>query len=338
MKAMSTEADHDRGAVSAPVTREGEVWNAVGADWRHLGGSFRRHGFSFEWHDFEAANDVDWGRSFHAGSVEICLNFEGEGQVSVAGKVMELRPRMAGFYLCGVGAMTARRRAHERHRFITVELSAAFLRRHLNGYRTWLHPVVQGLVGSDRARSGVGESLPLSARQQALLGTLRRPPVLLEAQVLWYQAKAIELVVELLFQPSEDRELFCARARRLAHTRVEKVVAILRERLTEPPGLEELGRLVGCSPFYLSRTFSSEMGMTLPQYLRQLRLERAAELLRSGKFNVTEAAMEVGYSSLSHFSQAFHERFGCCPGLFPMSTGPQRALRKPNGSGGGRAG
>lgn len=69
------------------------------------------------------------------------------------------------------------------------------------------------------------------------------------------------------------------------------------------------------------------MGVTIPQYLRQLRLDRAAELLRSGRFNVTEAALEVGYSSLSHFSQAFHEQFGCCPGLYPVTTGTQKALK-----------
>ena len=39
--------------------------------------------------------------------------------------------------------------------------------------------------------------------------------------------------------------------------------------------------------------------MSIPQYVRKLRMQRAAELLRSGRFNVTEAAMEVGYSSLS---------------------------------------
>jgi AraC-like DNA-binding protein len=315
-------------AASASRGREDAVWGAIGAEWRQLGGSFRRHGFSFEWHEFEAAQDVDWSPSFHAGSVEICLNFEGEGQVTSRGKHIELRPRTAGFYICGSSGLEAHRRGHERHRFITVELSANFLRRHLNGYRSWLHPCVQSMLESDRAKSAVGESQPLMARHQELLSSLRHPPVLLEAQVLWYQAKAIELVVELLFQPAADRELFCARARRLAHQRVERTVSILRERLCEPPSLEEIGRMVGCSPFYLSRTFSSEMGMTIPQYIRQLRLERAAELLRSGKFNVTEAAMEVGYSSLSHFSQAFHERFGCCPGLYPVSTGPQKALRK----------
>jgi AraC-like DNA-binding protein len=47
-------------------------------------------------------------------------------------------------------------------------------------------------------------------------------------------------------------------------------------------------------------------------------MERAAELLRSGRYNVTEAALEVGYSSLSHFSQAFCQVIGCCPGLYPL--------------------
>ena len=42
-------------------------------------------------------------------------------------------------------------------------------------------------------------------------------------------------------------------------------------------------------------------------------MERAAELLRTGRYNVTEAATEVGYSSLSHFSKAFCETIGCCP-------------------------
>lgn len=307
--------------------RENAVWSAVGAEWRQLGGSFRRHGFSFEWHELEPAMEVDWARSFHQTSVEICLNFEGEGHVAARGERLEFRPRMAGFYFCGREPLEARRRAGERHRFITVELSRDFLATHLNDHRASLHPVVRTALESKDAASAVGQAMPLAARQQELLASLRNPPVLLEAQVLWYQAKAIELVVELLFRPADEQELFCARAKRQAHDRVEKVVAILRQRISDPPSLEELGKLVGCSSFYLSRTFSGEMGMTIPQYLRQLRLERAAELLRSGRYNVTEAAMEVGYSSLSHFSQAFHEQFGCCPGLYPLSTGPQKALR-----------
>jgi AraC-like DNA-binding protein len=89
--------------------------------------------------------------------------------------------------------------------------------------------------------------------------------------------------------------------------------------IESPPSLSQLGREVGCSPFYLSRLFSEHTGMTISRYLRNLRLERAAELLRRGRVNVTEAAMAVGYSSLSHFSKAFAEMFGVCPSVFPLS-------------------
>jgi AraC-like DNA-binding protein len=91
----------------------------------------------------------------------------------------------------------------------------------------------------------------------------------------------------------------------------------LRARLEDPPTLEELGQEVGVSQFYLSRTFSQEMGMTIPQFLRRIRMERAAELLRDGRHNVTEAAFAVGYSSLGHFSKSFCEVMGCCPTLYP---------------------
>ena len=64
--------------------------------------------------------------------------------------------------------------------------------------------------------------------------------------------------------------------------------------------------------------------MTIPQFLRQARMQRAAEMLAAGTHNVTEAAFAVGYSSLGHFSKTFCEVMGCCPTLYPQA----RALRK----------
>jgi AraC-like DNA-binding protein len=129
----------------------------------------------------------------------------------------------------------------------------------------------------------------------------------------------------LLFHAPADKEFFCQRQKRLSQDRVDRVIAVLKSDLAEPPALESLGRQVGCSPFYLSRIFSQHMGKTISQYIRQLRMEKAAELLRAGKLNVTQVAMEVGYSSSSHFSVAFHETFGCCPGLYPLATPTQRS-------------
>ena len=135
------------------------------------------------------------------------------------------------------------------------------------------------------------------------------------------QAKALEVVAAFLYQPAAGEELFCQRQHHLNRERVQKVLAILKENLAEPPGLEELGRRVGCSHFYFSRIFTQEVGKTISVTLRDLRMERAASLLREGRMNVTQVALEVGYSSLSHFSSAFHEVIGCCPGLYPLAPG-----------------
>jgi AraC-like DNA-binding protein len=154
-----------------------------------------------------------------------------------------------------------------------------------------------------------------SVRQS--LESMISPPVRGAARELWYRGKVLE-VTALALLPEDGEEFFCQRQKRLGRERIEAVKALLAENIEVPLTLEELGRRVGCSPFYLSRLFSEATGMTMARYLRDLRLERAAELLRSGEYNVTEAAMAVGYSSLSHFSKAFAVRFGSCPCAFPL--------------------
>ncbi len=310
-----------------PAFTERPVWHAVGDGWRHLHGSVRAAGVSFEWHDFKARTEFDWGGSFHPHSIEVCLNLEGEGRVGINKEKAVFIPLCGGFYRQGEQPLCAIRSANQRHQFLTVEMSFDFLQRHLNESVTSLHPLVRDVVSGKGENSAITQPTRLTSRQQQLLASLRDAPVLALAQPVWYLAKALEVAAEFFFIAPGDQELFCQRHQRIAAERVEKVVALLREKLAEPPSLEEIGRTVGCSPFHLSRTFSTTTGLTIPQYTRQLRMERAAELLRSGKFNVTEAALEVGYSSLSHFSQAFHEIFGCCPGLYPLRTPAQSAIQ-----------
>jgi AraC-like DNA-binding protein len=311
-----------------PAFTERPAWRTVGDGWRHLHGSMRGAGVSFEWHDFKTHAEFDWGKSFHPGSIEVCLNLEGEGRVSLNKSEAAFTPLTAGFYRRGEQELPATRSANQRHQFLTVEMSFDFLRRHLGQFGASLHPLVREVVAGRPEKSAIAPPTRLTSRQQQLLASLREAPVLALAQSVWYQAKALEVAAEFFFVAPGEQELFCQRQQRISAERVEKVVAVLRERLAEPPTLEELGRLVGCSPFHLSRTFSAANGMTIPQYTRQLRMERAAELLKTGKFNVTEAALEVGYSSLSHFSQAFHDTFGCCPGLYPLRTPTQKISAK----------
>lgn len=310
---------------AVPAFSERPAWHAIGDGWRHLHGSVRGAGVSFEWHDFKTNGaEFDWGKSFHPGSLEVCLNLEGHGKISLGKNEITFAPLTAGFYRRGEQVLNATRAANEAHQFLTVEMSFDFLRKRLVDFSTSLHPLVAEIISGASEKSAVAPVARLTSRQQQLLASLRDAPVLAAAQNLWYQTKALEIATEFFFVAPGETELFCQRQNRLAAERVEKVVALLREKLTAPPTLEEIGRVVGCSPFHLSRTFSAETGMTIPQYTRQLRMERAADLLKSGKFNVTEAALEVGYSSLSHFSHVFHETFGCCPGLYPLKMPAQK--------------
>lgn len=316
--------DQRRGKASsaaAPFSEAG-AWRDVGAGWQPIFGSFRGVGYSIEWHDFRAKQEFDWAASFHPGCVELCLNLAGHGFVEGRGGRTEFAPNTAGFYHRTDEPLTAKRAAGEQHQFLTVEFSCPFLAKHLGETMTMLHPVVRAAVGGRPCEHVTGATVRLNTQQLQTLATLRQPPVYAAAQPVWYQCKVLELAVTFLVQPEE--ELFCTRQQRLAQERVEQVIFLLRQNLAEPPTLEELGKKIGCSHFYLSRIFSNQTGQTITQYLRQLRMEQAAKLLRAGEHNVTEAAMEVGYNSLSHFSAAFHEAFGCCPGLYPLQTPTQR--------------
>lgn len=306
---------------------EATAWRDVSEGWRPLSGNFRDLGFSVEWHDFTTERTLDWAHSFHPEGLEICLNLAGHGEVSAGNRQLAFDASTAGFYCQSKPQLKGRRNGGERHQFLTVELSVDFIAQHIGAKDDGLHFAVKNFVNGKTDRE-VSDPIRLSNEHRQLAFSLSRPPVAAAAQGLWFHAKALEIASSLLYRSHVQEEFFCQRHKRQNHERVERVIAVLKENLAEPPSLEEIGRRVGCSHFYLSRIFSQEMGLGIFQHLRALRLERAAELLRERKMNVTQVALEVGYSSPSHFSTAFHKTFGCCPGLYPLRTLAAVPLRK----------
>jgi len=299
------------------------AWHRLGQGRCLLAGDFRKLGYSIEWHDFETREDFAWYQTFHPQGLEICLNLAGRGQVEAGGQKLELDRFTGGFYAQKGACLRGVRRGGERHQFLTLEFSLSFLRHRAAGSCAGIHDgLAELLAGRQQLLAAVSSSQPLDSGQQEAVNRLRHPPVQPSAQAMWYEGKALEIAATLLYPPAAGDEFFCERIKRLNRERAEKVGRLLKEHLVEPLSLEEMGRRVGCSPFHLSRIFSQETGRTITAHLRELRLERAAELLRTGEGNVTEAAFAVGYNSLSHFTVAFRERFGCCPGLYPLHARP----------------
>ena len=184
----------------------------------------------------------------------------------------------------------------------------------LESFRPGLAPGLRELLFGSAVQAKVPAP---SVIAEQVVPAFRKPPVEGAARAFWYESQVKALLALLCFVPARGAdEFFCSRQKRLARVRVAKAKARLEARLDEAFDLNQLAAEVGCSASYLSRTFSATTGMTISHYLRKKRIERAAELLVSGRYNVGEVAVEVGYHSLSHFSKAFQVVKGCLPSKF----------------------
>lgn len=89
----------------------------------------------------------------------------------------------------------------------------------------------------------------------------------------------------------------------------------------EPVTLTALGATVGASRAHLARLFRKLTGTTVHAHLTALRLRAALDRLDQGHQNLTTIACDVGFSSPSHFSAAFHSAFGVTPSAFRAGSG-----------------
>ena len=78
-------------------------------------------------------------------------------------------------------------------------------------------------------------------------------------------------------------------------------------------GPEKLAALVYLSPGYLSAVFKEETGVTLNRFIREVRMNKAKELLENTNMKITQIAKEVGFSNSSYFCRSFREFFGDSP-------------------------
>lgn len=94
--------------------------------------------------------------------------------------------------------------------------------------------------------------------------------------------------------------------------RIEQIKAYILGHLEEHLDLEELSRRFFMNRYYMSHYFKKETGFTLSQYITNLKMTRAKELLKQG-FSVTETAVALSYNSDSYFINTFKKMTGITP-------------------------
>jgi two-component system response regulator YesN len=102
---------------------------------------------------------------------------------------------------------------------------------------------------------------------------------------------------------------------------VDRAILHLKENLHRQVSLAELAEQVGLSANYLGTLFRQCIGKSFKEYLNQLRMEHAAELVTSTNLKIYQVAHRVGIANYRYFSTLFHRQFGLSPRAYRRQAG-----------------
>lgn len=103
---------------------------------------------------------------------------------------------------------------------------------------------------------------------------------------------------------------------------VQNMQDYIHQHLYEPITLTELSRKAGYSPFHSAKLFKEHIGKAPFEYIRTLRLSKAALMLRDEKVKVLDVAMDFVFDSHEGFTRAFSKEFGITPYKYSKNPPP----------------
>lgn len=100
-------------------------------------------------------------------------------------------------------------------------------------------------------------------------------------------------------------------------------ITIIKRYVMEHSGkklvIAELAKLVHLSPVYCGALFKSIEGITINEFIKQVRMNKASALLLTGEYTVSEVAEIVGFKDVFYFSNTFKQYFGISPNYYRHS-------------------
>lgn len=136
---------------------------------------------------------------------------------------------------------------------------------------------------------------------------------------LYIKGKVYELI-SLYFNKSSDADIeqcpFLVDEDNVQ--RIRRAKEIMISRMAEPPTLAELSDEIGLSLKKLKEGFRQIYGDSVFSFLFDYKMEYARKMLETGKHNVNEVGLKVGYSTASHFIAAFKKKYGTTPKKYLM--------------------
>lgn len=148
---------------------------------------------------------------------------------------------------------------------------------------------------------------------------------------LWADVTALQIVADVLEAAFIQHGSPGKRRRRETNAdhrnRTEAAKTYLAAHLGDPITLEDVAGAVYASPFNFARIFQQQAGVPVHRYLTMLRLRASLERLAEGEQDITGLALDLGFSSHSHFTDVFRREFGSTPSEIRRNA-RRGALRK----------
>lgn len=98
--------------------------------------------------------------------------------------------------------------------------------------------------------------------------------------------------------------------------KLRPIISYINSNYADIATIEEVARACYLNKSYMCRLFKREMGITVVEYLNNIKIQQACELLRNTEKSMTDIAMACGFSGASYFGQQFKRSMGRTPSEF----------------------
>lgn len=135
-------------------------------------------------------------------------------------------------------------------------------------------------------------------------------------QKLFLEGTAFRILTLQIMQFEDDLNSKGTILRRVELKQLDKAIKIINERISDLPGINDIGLEVGLNSKKLQRGFQELVGTSVNSYIQLRRLEMAQTLLNNTDKTLAEISDIVGYKSKSYFSKVFKVAYGINPSAF----------------------
>ncbi len=104
------------------------------------------------------------------------------------------------------------------------------------------------------------------------------------------------------------------------YPRLKRLRQYVEQSYSDPISLGKAAGIAALESSYFSSYFHVKVGITFTEWLRQVRIEKAMELMKAKDFSITEVAYEVGFGDLRTFERAFKQHTRMTPREFKKSV------------------